>query len=227
MIGGRPVPLAVSRNRAARRIVIRPCPQSRTIRLSLPARASLVAGLALIEANRSWLERQVADHFVAPHPFEHGSRIPFGDGALEAVAVPGRRVTRAGARLLVGSEGGDFNRRTLAWLRREARRQLEADARALAAAAGLQVASIRIGDPFRRWGSCSARRGLAFSWRLVMAPTAIRRAVVAHEVAHLAHFDHSDRFWACATDLYGAPLGPSRTWLSRNGPWLHAQGAEG
>ena len=34
------------------------------------------------------------------------------------------------------------------------------------------------------------------NWRLVMAPDPVRRSVVAHEVAHLVHFDHSPAFHA-------------------------------
>ncbi|WP_448587028.1 M48 family metallopeptidase [Thermaurantiacus sp.] len=225
VLAGRLVPLAVRRSRAARRIVIRPCAESRTIRLSLPARAPLAAGLQLLRANHAWLEQQVEARFPAPQPFRPGGSVPFGDAALRIVPVPGRGVRRAGYALLVGTDGSDVNRQVLRWLRREARRQLEEEARALAEPAGLLVRSVRVGDPRRRWGSCSARGGLSFSWRLVMAPSAVRRAVVAHEVAHLAHFDHSERFWELAARLHGGPLGPSQHWLAANGARLHALGA--
>jgi predicted metal-dependent hydrolase len=46
-----------------------------------------------------------------------------------------------------------------------------------------------------RWGSCSARARLSFSWRLVFAPETVVDAVVAHEVAHLVELNHGPRFW--------------------------------
>ena len=60
-----------------------------------------------------------------------------------------------------------------------------------------------------------------FSWRLIMAPPAVLDYVAAHEVAHLAEMNHSDRFWAVVARLlpgYEAPRG----WLKREGPGLHA-----
>lgn len=45
-----------------------------------------------------------------------------------------------------------------------------------------------------RWGSCSPR-GIRFDWRIMMAPRQLVRYVVAHEVCHLRHADHSRSFW--------------------------------
>ncbi|KAA3654497.1 MAG: M48 family peptidase [Proteobacteria bacterium] len=64
--------------------------------------------------------------------------------------------------------------------------------------------ALRIGVPARpvsltrartRWGSCSAR-GIRLHWRLIHLPPEIIDYVVAHEVAHCVHMDHSPRFWA-------------------------------
>ena len=58
-----------------------------------------------------------------------------------------------------------------------------------------------------------------FSWRLVMAPPEIQHYVVAHELAHLRHLDHSPDFWAQV-----ARLTPHRaraeTWLRLHGQAL-------
>jgi len=35
-----------------------------------------------------------------------------------------------------------------------------------------------------------------YSWRLILAPPEVLDYVAAHEVSHLAHMDHSARFWA-------------------------------
>jgi predicted metal-dependent hydrolase len=60
-----------------------------------------------------------------------------------------------------------------------------------------------------------------FSWRLMLAPRAVLDYVIAHEVAHLAELNHSDRFWATVAALvpgYAAP----RAWLRQHGAGLHA-----
>jgi len=53
-----------------------------------------------------------------------------------------------------------------------------------------------------RWGSCSATSGIRLHWRLIHLPARLGDYVVAHEVAHLRHMDHSSRFWATVETLY-------------------------
>ncbi len=60
---------------------------------------------------------------------------------------------------------------------------------------GVGYSGIRISNARQRWGSCSARGGLSFSWRLVMAPREVADYVVVHEVVHLIELNHSKRFW--------------------------------
>ena len=54
---------------------------------------------------------------------------------------------------------------------------------------------IHITNALSRWGSCSSRGSLNFSWRLIMAPIEIVDYVVVHELAHLFELNHSHRFW--------------------------------
>jgi len=60
------------------------------------------------------------------------------------------------------------------------------------------------------------------NWRLIMAPDMVRRSVVAHEVAHLAHFDHSPRFKAHLGSLFEGDLAEADRWLKREGRSLYA-----
>ena len=86
---------------------------------------------------------------------------------------------------------------------------------------GRDIREVRVGDYRSRWGSCAPDGTLAFSWRLVMAPDWVLDYVVAHEVAHLAHMDHSPAFWAVVARL--VPDYPRhRRWLAANGAGLHA-----
>ena len=55
-----------------------------------------------------------------------------------------------------------------------------------------------------------------FSWRLAMAPPEVLDYVAAHEVAHLAHMDHSPRFWA-AVEALKPGYGTCRAWLRCHG----------
>jgi predicted metal-dependent hydrolase len=59
------------------------------------------------------------------------------------------------------------------------------------------------------------------NWRLVQAPDHVRRSVVAHEVAHLVHFDHSPAFRALVRRLFEGDLAAANAWLKRAGPGLY------
>ena len=88
---------------------------------------------------------------------------------------------------------------------------------------GRYASRVSLRDPRSRWGSCSARGALSFSWRLVLAPEPVLDYVVAHEVAHLAEMNHGPRFWSLVHTLSGDSASP-RAWLRANGERLHAYG---
>ena len=60
---------------------------------------------------------------------------------------------------------------------------------------GNEPAAVGITSAQKRWGSCGAKKKVNFSWRLIMAPIEIIDYVVAHELAHLEHLNHSKLFW--------------------------------
>ena len=104
-------------------------------------------------------------------------------------------------------------------LRDEARRQCEAIAARYAQKHGLKPGKIRINSARTRWGSCSANGGLNFSLRLAMTPPECVEYVVVHELAHLAHHNHSPRFWTLVGEML-PDFARRRDWLKKNGRYL-------
>lgn len=76
-----------------------------------------------------------------------------------------------------------------------AREQLERRVADYANRMGVHPTGLRITGAKGRWGSCSGKNSLNFSWRLILAPEPCVNYVVVHELCHILHHDHSPAFW--------------------------------
>lgn len=224
-ISGRTVPLEIHRVPRARRIILTSLPARGVFRLSLPRRASLASGLAFVNERQEWMA-DILSRWPSVQPIGHGSRIPFNgeDLLIEWEPKANRRAVRMGQKLIVGGPEEHIPARVLRFLKDEALKDLTERTVQLATQHQLKVTAVSIGDPSARWGSCSSQGRIRYSWRLICAPEFVRQYVVAHEVAHLRHMNHSADFWACNAEFYGGPVTPPRAWLRQNGAKLHRIG---
>lgn len=101
------------------------------------------------------------------------------------------------------------------WYRSTALSIIPERAAAFSKTVGLPYTSLRISGAQTRWGSCSRQGRLNFSWRLVMAPLWVIDYVIAHELAHLVHHNHSHRFWSKVGELFSR-YKEARHWLKQN-----------
>ena len=212
----------VVRHPRARRAKLSVDPATGRTRLTLPPRASAKAALRWAETQWAWIADQRA-RLPRAQPFAAGASFPFGDGTLtiDWRADAPRRVVREADRLVCGGPADGLARRITTWLRGEARRVLTEETTFYAGRAGVVVARVSLGDPRGRWGSCSAAGAIRYSWRLILAPAFVRRATVAHEVAHRVHMHHGPAFHALVVELYGEDPAPARAWLRTHGAALH------
>lgn len=60
---------------------------------------------------------------------------------------------------------------------------------------GVSPTGVRVTSAKRRFGSCSAKNALCFSWRLMQYPQAAIDYVVVHELAHIKQHNHSAAFY--------------------------------
>lgn len=192
------------------------------LRLTLPRRANAAKALKWASEQQDWLAEQVGKAAPPVH-VGPGALLPvFGvDRQVEWRASAPRAVRLDDGLLCVGGPADGVGRRIERWLKAEALALMERESRAIASAAGLAVGRVGVGDPRSRWGSCTATGDLRYSWRLVMAPDHVRRATVAHEVAHLRHMDHSPAFHALVEELHDGDVAVARCWLRREGRGLH------
>jgi len=220
-----PAPIEIRRLRNARRLRLRFDEASGALKLTCPWRTSRRAALAWAIDQRDWIETQLA-RAEPGQPFEPGATIPLEGEEVQLVHDPcAPRTPVFGDRALrVGGPGEGFARRVGLFLRRRALDVMSREAADYAAAAGVSVRSVSVGDAGTRWGSCSSQGKIRLSWRLIMAPPEVRRFVVAHEVAHLRHLDHGAKFKALEARLYGPGLAEAKALLRRIGPRLRRVG---
>jgi predicted metal-dependent hydrolase len=84
---------------------------------------------------------------------------------------------------------------------------------------GFKYNKISITNAQKRWGSCSCRNNLNFSWRLIMAPLPVVDFVIVHELVHLDEKNHSKTFWNKVKMLM-TDYKKHQEWLKRNGHLL-------
>ena len=60
---------------------------------------------------------------------------------------------------------------------------------------GVYPTAVKISNAKTRWGSCSSRKRLNFSWRLMMAEDSVIDYVIIHELSHIIVPNHSSDFW--------------------------------
>jgi len=215
-------PFDIVRHPTARRIRLAVDPASGRVRLVVPRRAALKPALAWAEGKADWIAAQRA---ALPQgtPYAPGTVLTVADSPLTITWTPGsrRRVERTGDALSLSGPIETLPRRVEAWLRAEALRVLEAETRHFAERASVTVTRVAVGDPRGRWGSCAHDGAIRYSWRLILAPGWVRRATVAHEVAHRVHMNHGAAFHALVAQLYEADPTPARAWLRTHGTALH------
>lgn len=102
------------------------------------------------------------------------------------------------------------------WYKQQARQVFTGRVKHFATAHGFKAGKIRISSARTRWGSCSSRGTLSFTWRLVMAPQEVIDYVVVHELVHLEIKNHSAAFWAKVQE-YVPDFKKKRAWLKSNG----------
>jgi len=184
----------------------------RGLSVAAPLRAPHAAVEAFLHAHDRWVLDKLSALAERPQPARRvvvdGLSFPLMGAPCRLTLSRGRAEVR-----WMTADGGDEARLMLRCTVRQSpadRLKRALQARALAYFEG-RVAefALRIGVPVppvgltqarTRWGSCSAR-GIRLHWRLIHLSPDLIDYVVAHEVAHRVHMNHSPRFWALVAQV--------------------------
>jgi predicted metal-dependent hydrolase len=222
LVGDREIPLAIRRVAHARNMTLRLAPDGSEARISIPRWGRVADALDFARSRSEWLAAQLA-RIPPPQTIEPGALLPYRGEELRLewhAKAPRRPVLDDGA-LLIGGPAEGLEPRIRRWLEAEALRLSVEDLAHYCARAGQAVPRLALSRAQRRWGSCAADGSIRINWRLVMAPDHVRRSVVAHEVAHMTHFDHSPAFHAHLAEIYEGRIAEADRWLKREGRGLY------
>lgn len=226
VLNGTAYPVSITINRRAKRLILKTDPIAQKILLTCPTKKSVKEGLAFAQERELWLLHHLTASPPA-RPFEIGGTVPLLGDKLEIIHDPER--TRSviadydSMGLFVGGSEAHLARRVEDWLKSEARKKFCAYADEFCKNLNLERGRISIRDSKTRWGSCSSNKSISLSWRLILAPAHVAKYVVAHEVSHIKHMDHSPAFWGVVASLM-PDYKKSQAWLKAHGKDLYLYG---
>ncbi|MGB0334089.1 MAG: M48 family metallopeptidase [Opitutales bacterium] len=200
---GKSLPIELRRRKGARHLKLTLGLRNQIV-VSAPWRTSDRHVLHFLEAQRSWIDAQLAD---APEVFTisewlrlHPRVSVSGDILSVRVEVdPGARhgysFDEGGSVLCLKPVGRD-DASLLKLVREFARDALICRTYYHAKRVRVRIGRISVRDQSSRWGSCSASRCISLNWRLVLLEPCLQDYVILHELAHLSEMNHGPRFWS-------------------------------
>jgi hypothetical protein len=177
------------------------------ITLRFPARLSIRHAINFIHSKRAWLKKKLQafcpDRRIQKREgFFKGRLIPYLGKSFPLCLDPPHKESAAAPLAFTGEKfilqaqfKKDAEQLFVAWYKRAASNILATAVKHFSAQMGVTPASIRISSARSRWGSCSAKDTLSFSWRIALLPQDIIEYIVVHELAHLIHKNHGRTFW--------------------------------
>lgn len=216
-IGNPPITVELRRSARAKRLSLRVSRLDGRVTLTIPQRGSEKEALGFLNTREDWLRGHV-DSVAPVAPIQIGGTVMIEGQDVPIIAGGGRS-----ARLVAGAVCApqhQTGRYVQAFLKLRARDSLAQASDRYAGALGKTYTRLSLRDTRSRWGSCSSKGVLMYSWRLVMAPRDVLEYVAAHECAHLVEMNHSQAFWDVVAQLMPDYAKP-RQWLRDHGDKLH------
>ncbi len=178
-----------------------------------------------IEKKNAWINRKIAEVVARPRPavkqFTDGEIFPYlGNDYPLKISDTADRVIKFDNGFHIPASCYIRARELLIdWYRSQASDVIKSRLDACASFNMISYERFKITSARTKWGSCSGRGRICFSWRLVMAPLDVIDYVVAHELAHIERKDHSKLFWDRVKELCPEYREHTR-WLKDNGHLL-------
>ncbi len=201
--------------------------QDGTLIVRAPYRASENYISALLQEKSNWIKKKTAEALQKKNSFRRKEFID-GEKFLYLGNTYSLRITNE-RNLSINIKGEILLPKSIIplarpyiikWYIRSAREIITERTDIYAKRLNLKYGKIKISGANTRWGSCSGKNNLNFTWRLIMAPLEIIDYVIIHEITHIIEKNHSRDFWkrvaATIPDYH-----KKRKWLHANSHLLN------
>jgi predicted metal-dependent hydrolase len=213
-------PLKVNTSLKLRRLSLRIDHKKRLVILSIPKFYSKKKAIEFLNEHLDWIEEKLSE-LPAQKDFEDGEKISlFGQQILICHDLNFGAPKLINNTLYVGGDKEFLHRRVKDYIKREAKKQFFEKSKFFADKLGKKLEGVTIKDTKSRWGSCSTLNHINYNWRIALAPTETIDYLMAHEVSHLAHQDHSPAFWQ-TVDSLNQNAYAGKKWLEKHGNELY------
>ncbi|WP_320822489.1 SprT family zinc-dependent metalloprotease [Reinekea sp.] len=173
-----------------------------------------------------WLEKTLAQQQLQVRQrvdYCQASHIPFMGFNVQLIRAQARRASwqldEAGLKCYLPGESDNAVLPLLNdFYQHQARFWLVKKTHALAHRLNLQMRLSDIGfrNTKTQWGHCTNQGRIQYNWQIMMAPESVIDYLVAHEVCHLQHLNHSSAFWQLVHSAHPT-YNQDRRWLRDNG----------
>ncbi|KUJ83604.1 M48 family peptidase [Microbulbifer flavimaris] len=200
------------------------------VEVRIPQRCAEVYGHRFLQENAQWVRAQMLRSRqraaeVPEYSYRWGEEFPWLGRQL-----PLRRAERSAEAVIDGDRIRVFTREKAPeparlqaavqrLYQREALALLTRKSENLAAHLGLRPAAVRVRRTRSKWGHCTVRGELQYNWLVCLAPEQVVDYLVAHEVCHMRHHNHSRAFWQLVEE-FCPDYKTLRRWLRENGHQL-------
>ena len=202
------------------------------VRISAPMNVSLKQLTELLNAKQAWILK----HWLKSQELQHrplrqyndGEQFPYQGQVLELnlrrhahssirVSIEGRiLVVILPCDLLDLGRLSKVQDAVMAWYKVQARRVFKHKIDEHEKRMQVTHQDFRLKDQKTRWGSCSSKGNLNLNWRIIMAPEEAIDYLVIHELVHLTHPNHSEKFWQ-RVEEFMPEYAHWRNWLKDHG----------
>lgn len=189
---------------------------------------------SFLQQKAAWVRAKISEQqqtlAITPEPrsYEQGSQIPLMDETLTIVLGRGPRAAIARIdhhlHLILSprsrlADDAQIRQLLSRWYQQQALNILTRKTTELTRVMDLICTQVSVKATRSKWGHCTSRGAIQYNWQILLAPEAIVDYLVAHEVSHLRHHNHSADFWALVASVCPT-FKADRAWLKAEGAHL-------